>query len=152
MKKPEYLDMRGMLSFYVLWLVSRGSICGEDLAREIGKRKGEEPNPGTLYPALKGLRKAGLIDPKRVDKKIFYTITLKGRQELETASNYFRQVYGDLLSGKPIRVEREEAKVEKAPKITPRPAEEPKREAPKMALKPARWRKEEEDDLGIDYI
>jgi DNA-binding PadR family transcriptional regulator len=141
MKKTGYLDMRGMLSFYVLWLVSRGSICGEDLTKEIGRRRGEEPNPGTLYPALKGLREAGLIEPRREDKKIFYTITLKGREELETATNYFKQVYGDILSGKPVRIEI------KAPRM----------ELPKMApLKPAMWRvqkpKEPGDDLGIDYI
>ena len=48
-------DMRGMLSFMILWLLSDRSMYGQELAEEIGKRKGEKPNPGTIYPALKEL-------------------------------------------------------------------------------------------------
>ena len=31
---------------------------GQELADEIGKRKGEKPSPGTIYPALKGLKES----------------------------------------------------------------------------------------------
>ena len=48
-------DMRGMLSFQILWLLSKRSMHGEELAREIGARRGEKPKPGSLYPALKEL-------------------------------------------------------------------------------------------------
>jgi PadR family transcriptional regulator, regulatory protein PadR len=34
---------------------------GQQLATEIGKRKGDKPNPGPVYPALKELASLGLI-------------------------------------------------------------------------------------------
>jgi DNA-binding PadR family transcriptional regulator len=54
-------DMRGMLSFHILWLLSREALCGEDLAMELAKRRGEKPKAGTIYPALKALKGKGLI-------------------------------------------------------------------------------------------
>ena len=49
-------DMRGMLGFLILFLLSKKSMHGQELADEIAKRKGEKPSPGTIYPALKSLR------------------------------------------------------------------------------------------------
>src|SRR5580700_4832215 len=54
-------DMRGMLSFMILWLLSKRPMYGQELAAEIGKRRGEKPNPGTIYPALKDLASRGMI-------------------------------------------------------------------------------------------
>ena len=56
-----YCDMRGMLSFLILFLLSKKEMNGQELAEELEKRKGEKPSPGTIYPALKNLREAGLI-------------------------------------------------------------------------------------------
>ena len=55
MGKGYCCDMRGMLSFLILFLLSKKPMCGSELAKEIGKRKGETPSPGTIYPALKAL-------------------------------------------------------------------------------------------------
>ena len=54
----EMCDMRGMLSFMILWLLSTRPMYGQELATEIGKRRGDKPNPGTIYPALKDLSKS----------------------------------------------------------------------------------------------
>ena len=57
----EMCDMRGMLSFMILWLLSTRPMYGQELANEIGKRRGDKPNPGTIYPALKELASRGMI-------------------------------------------------------------------------------------------
>ena len=49
-------DMRGMLSFQVLYFLSKKSMHGDEIAEEIGKRRGEKPKAGTIYPALKDLK------------------------------------------------------------------------------------------------
>ena len=58
---PYCCDMRGMLGFLILFLLSKKSMHGQELAEEIARRKGERPSPGTIYPALKGLREMGFI-------------------------------------------------------------------------------------------
>jgi len=62
---PECCDMRGMLSFLILWLLSKKAMYGQELAEEIGKRRGTKPNPGTIYPALRELEKRGLIKSRK---------------------------------------------------------------------------------------
>ena len=54
-------DMRGLLGFLILFLLSKKPMHGQDLADEIAKRRGERPSPGTIYPALKSLREMGFI-------------------------------------------------------------------------------------------
>ena len=94
---PQFCDMRGMLSFYMLWLLNRNNMCGDDIAREIGKRRGEKPNPGTIYPALKKLKEAGLIKSQKRGRRIIYIITHEGRVELDKSVRYFLNAYGDIF-------------------------------------------------------
>jgi hypothetical protein len=54
---PNCCDMRGMLSFMILWLLTKKPMHGQMIANEIEKRKGIKPTPGTIYPALKNLNK-----------------------------------------------------------------------------------------------
>ena len=61
----ECCDMRGMLGFLILFLVSKKPMHGQEMADEIKKRKGEKPSPGTLYHAIKNLREAGFLDEKK---------------------------------------------------------------------------------------
>gem|GEM_PF-2432301 len=97
MAKPGYCDMRGMLSFHLLWLLRKGDRCGEDLAKELEARRGERPNPGTIYPALKSLANAGLIESSKKDRRVFYKLTYEGRMELDVATGYFKQVFGEIV-------------------------------------------------------
>ena len=77
---PNCCDMRGMLSFMILWLLSKKSMYGQELANEIGKRKGTKPNPGTIYPALKELKKRKLIKSNKNGRVTTYQITADGRK------------------------------------------------------------------------
>lgn len=93
----EHCDMRGFLSFIILWLLSKKEMYGQELAQEIAKRKGERPNPGTLYPALRNLEKKGLIRSQSSGRTRTYTITTLGRSDLDRAGEYFYRVFGDIL-------------------------------------------------------
>jgi len=92
MKREEFAyccDMRGMLSFLILFLLSKKSMHGQEIATEIGKRKGVKPSPGTIYPALKKLREEGLIKDTKSGKEITYSITKKGGKSLGASMRHF---------------------------------------------------------------
>ena len=88
-------DMRGFLSFLILFLLSKRPMHGQGLAEEIEKRKGEKPSPGTIYPALKALKEAGLIEEKKAKatKTIVYALTDEGRVVLKVAKQRFCQIF-----------------------------------------------------------
>ena len=90
-------DMRGMLSFQVLWLLSNRPMHGDELAEEIGKRRGEKPKAGTIYPALKDLKKKGLIKGEKRGKIIVYTLTHEGKGTVRYARDYFCRSFEDIF-------------------------------------------------------
>ncbi len=90
-------DMRGMLSFHMLWLLSTKPMHGEQLSREIEKKRGEKPKAGTIYPALKDLKKKGLIKGEKKGKIIVYSLTPEGRKTVKYASEYFCRTFGDIF-------------------------------------------------------
>ena len=70
---------------------------GQEIAKEIGKRKGAKPNPGTIYPALKGLKKRKLIESKRKGRTTTYKITEDGRKGFQLAYEYFFKAFGEIF-------------------------------------------------------
>ena len=90
-------DMRGMLSFQILWLLSKKSMHGEQLANEIGKRRGEKPKAGTIYPALKDLKNKGLIKGIKKGKIIEYALTSEGKATVKYAREYFCRCFGEIF-------------------------------------------------------
>ncbi len=86
-------DMKGFLSYLILWMLSKKSMNGAEIARELEKRKGTRPSPGTIYPALKELKDKGLIMP---DKNKTYSLTKKGEKELKTACSLFCKAFYDM--------------------------------------------------------
>jgi len=93
----EYCDMRGFLSFMILWLLSKKEMYGQELAQEIAKRRGEKPNPGTLYPALRNLERKKLISSHTAGRIRTYALTAVGRNDLDRACEYFYRAFGDIL-------------------------------------------------------
>lgn len=96
MKKASHIyccDMRGMLSFLILFLLSKRPMHGQEIAEEIGKRKGDIPSPGTIYPALKSLKEAGIIKESKSGKTIKYSLTHDGQKALETAKHQFCRIF-----------------------------------------------------------
>jgi DNA-binding PadR family transcriptional regulator len=90
-------DMRGMLSFLILWILMHRPVNGQQIAKEIEKRKGNKPTPGTIYPALKELRKRGLITVEKKGRMTIYTITPKGRKAVESACDQICLMFGDII-------------------------------------------------------
>ncbi len=93
-------DMRGLLSFHVLFLLSKKPMHGERLAEEIGKRRGEKPKAGTIYPALKDLKEKGLIKGEKKGKIIVYSLTGEGRSAIKHARDYFCRSFEDVFEGR----------------------------------------------------
>ena len=91
-------DMRGMLSFTILWLLSTRPMYGQELATEIGKRRGDKPNPGTIYPALKDLSSRGLIKAHSEGRNNVYKLTAQGQESLQKALRYFDKAFGEIFS------------------------------------------------------
>ena len=96
-RPPECCGMRGMLSFLVLHLLSKTKMYGMEIANELGKRKAEKPNPGTLYPSLKEMERKGLVESSKEGNTRIYKITPQGREGLERAKEFFIQAYGDIV-------------------------------------------------------
>jgi len=90
-------EMKGFLSFLVLRLISKGPKSGEELRREIEKRKGKRPSPGTIYPVLKSLSEDGFIEEiKDSGKEKKYKLTKEGEKEIKIATKKFLETFCDL--------------------------------------------------------
>ncbi len=91
--ESAYLEMKGFLSFLILHEVGLRNLCGEDLAKKIGRRKGAMLTPGTIYPALKKLRAKKLVKYRKEGRRKVYYLTDGGKKELKMLyklfSNYF---------------------------------------------------------------
>jgi DNA-binding PadR family transcriptional regulator len=90
-------DMRGFLSFLILFLLSKKPMHGQEIADEIEKRKGERPSPGTIYPALKSLKEAGFITEEKNGKAITYSLTDDGKRTYKVAKGKFVRAFMDVL-------------------------------------------------------
>jgi len=94
---PACCDMRGLLSFSILYLLGKRPMYGSQIATELTKRRFDRPTPGTIYPALKALQEEGLIQPQGRSGKKVYHLTREGRRGLRDAARYFVQAYGDVV-------------------------------------------------------
>jgi PadR family transcriptional regulator, regulatory protein PadR len=87
-------DMRGMLGFLILFLLSKKPMHGQEIAEEIARRKGEKPSPGTIYPALKNLRQMGFIlSDEKEGKTIVYSLTDRGKNALRISKRRFIRTF-----------------------------------------------------------
>ena len=90
-------DMRGMLSFMILWLLTKEPMHGQQIAEEIAKRRGTKPSPGTIYPALKDLTQRGLVQGEKKGRRVTYTLTPRGSQGIDRACHYFCQAFQEIF-------------------------------------------------------
>ena len=85
--------MKGYLSYLILWILRKKRLNGAQIGRELEKRRGTKPSPGTIYPALKELKNNDLIN---VDNNKFYSLTNNGERELISACKFFCQIFYDM--------------------------------------------------------
>lgn len=96
-KGERRCDMRGMLSFLILFLLSKREMHGQELASELEKRKGDRPSPGTIYPALKALKEEGFVKEVKKGKTIVYALTPAGKRALIIAKARFCRTFRDVM-------------------------------------------------------
>ncbi|MHA2286517.1 MAG: PadR family transcriptional regulator [Candidatus Thorarchaeota archaeon] len=101
---PDCCDMRGFLTFQILWELNKGPLNGQQIAERIADRRGTKPTPGTIYPALKDLREGGSIVGVKEGNQVIYTLTEAGKKGLDDASRYFHQAFGDIAEDVKVRV------------------------------------------------
>ena len=94
---PTCCDMRGFLSFTIMWILRKKEMYGQEIAEELEKMRGVRPNPGTLYPALQELEKQGLVETRKEGRKTIYTLTEAGHSGAMEACEYFCSVFGDIF-------------------------------------------------------
>ena len=90
---PPLIDMRGFLSFFILHELSHNKLCGDDLALAIGSKRYGKLSPGTIYPALKRLKKLKLVNFRSEGRKKVYFLTETGKKELEQKYNLFSNIF-----------------------------------------------------------
>lgn len=101
---PDCCDMRGLLTFQILWELDKEEMNGQQIAERIAVRRGTKPTPGTIYPALKELKEGGLIEGKKEGRQIIYKLTAKGEEGLVDASRYFLQAFGDIAEDVKVKI------------------------------------------------
>ncbi len=101
---PDCCDMRGLLTFQILWELDKEEMNGQQIAEKIAQRRGTKPTPGTIYPALKELKAGGLIKGRRVGRQILYHLTPEGERGLKEASRYFLQAFGDIAEDVKVKI------------------------------------------------
>ena len=93
MNHGHHCRMRGFLSFLILWLISKKSMTGAEISEELESRRGRRPSPGTIYPVLKYLTERKLLN---VDENKKYSLTKKGKEELNMSLNQFFETFEDI--------------------------------------------------------
>ena len=101
---PDCCDMRGLLTFQILWELNKEEMNGQQIAEKIAIRRGTKPTPGTIYPALKELKEGGLIEGRKEGRQIIYHLTSEGEIGLAQASRYFLQAFGDIADDVKVKV------------------------------------------------
>jgi DNA-binding PadR family transcriptional regulator len=66
---------------------------GAEITEELERRRGNRPSPGTIYPVLKDLTERKLL---KVDDNKKYSLTKKGKEELETNLDTFFNTFCDI--------------------------------------------------------
>ena len=85
---------------HLLHHASEAPIFGLEMMKELA-RHGYDISPGTIYPILHSLEKAGVLisELQTVDGKVrrYYTITDQGRDVLATIRPKVRELVGEVL-------------------------------------------------------
>jgi DNA-binding PadR family transcriptional regulator len=96
--------MRGFLTFQILFELDKEELNGQQIAERIAKRRGAKPTPGTIYPALKELKKGKYIEGVKEGRQIVYHLTPEGDQAYIEACRYFLQAFGDIAEDVKVKV------------------------------------------------
>jgi PadR family transcriptional regulator, regulatory protein PadR len=92
----------GFIKIHILHHAGQEAVYGVALIRELG-RHGYEISPGTLYPILHDLEKAGYLirEDRVVGGKVrkYYSLTDEGQRALNEAKDKIEELVGEVLEG-----------------------------------------------------
>lgn len=96
----------GLIRIHVLLHAREEPIFGLAMMKELA-HYGYRIGPGTLYPLLHGLERAGLLkaaEKDAVDRRRMYRITAAGRKALVRATEKVDELYHELHEEHPRRI------------------------------------------------
>ncbi len=85
-------NTKGNLWIYILMILKEKPDHGWDFPSIIEKRFGFRPGKITPYRVLYTLELEGLVESKQVDRRRIYSITNKGREELEKVKDFYNNI------------------------------------------------------------
>jgi PadR family transcriptional regulator PadR len=92
----------GFVKIHILHHAAEAPVYGLELIQELA-RHGYDLSPGTIYPTLHSLEKAGYLQAERlpVDGKVrkYYRITPAGREALAAIKPKIRELVDEVLEG-----------------------------------------------------
>ncbi len=93
----------GFIKIHILYHASREAIFGVAIAGELA-RHGYNVSPGTLYPVLHRLEKAGYLESSSrvVSGRVrrYYQATNEGKQALEESMKKIRELVTEVIEGR----------------------------------------------------
>lgn len=87
------------LWFFILVLLSSEERYGFELRRLINKEFGFWSGNVTAYRVLYGLERAKLVEADLKDRRKYYRITKRGREELEEARSFLKGLLAESARG-----------------------------------------------------
>jgi DNA-binding PadR family transcriptional regulator len=94
------LFFAGFVRLHILYHAAKEPICGAGIVEELG-RHGYRLSPGTVYPALHELEKAGYLTVRAQvvagKQRKYYEATREGRSALKDAKVKLRELAAEVL-------------------------------------------------------
>src|SRR5262245_33092583 len=94
------LFFAGFVRLHVLYHAAQEPICGVEIVAELG-RHGYRLSPGTVYPVLHELERAGYLTGSTAvvagKQRKYYQATAEGRDALEVAKDRVRELAAEVL-------------------------------------------------------
>lgn len=92
-KNKPCLVPKGLLRPYIIFILNEKPMHGYELIGCISKKtRFWKPSPGTVYPLLAEMVKNGILDKKKSDNKIIYSLTKEGRKIAKHVSRIRNEV------------------------------------------------------------
>jgi PadR family transcriptional regulator PadR len=96
----------GFIRLHVLYHAAKEPICGSELMEELGEH-GYEVGPGTIYPVLHQMQRAGLIAAQEVvvggKRRKNFCATAAGRRLLRQARRKLQELASEVLDDRDPR-------------------------------------------------
>jgi DNA-binding PadR family transcriptional regulator len=102
----------GFVRLHILYHASKQPICGVDIMHEL-RHHGYAIGPGTVYPVLHDLERAGLLRSKphvvAAKRRRHFTITPRGRRLLAQARAKLQELAAEILHDQDALAARQQA-------------------------------------------